>query len=108
MSTYDQQHQLLDIDRVISVLSYLTLVGWLIALLMYGNHKSPLARFHLRQSLGLILTAALLSFIPLLGWLLFIPLAVAWFACLYSAITFHKMTIPVIGDIFQQHLDFIN
>lgn len=108
MAVPHQHHKPLDIDRMISVLSYLTLVGWVIALLLYGKHHSSLARFHLRQSLGLIVTAAVLSIIPLFGWVLFIPLAFAWLAALYSALLYYKLTLPIVGDFFQEHLDFIS
>ncbi len=96
-----------DAVRLVSVLAYLTVVGWLIAALLYGRQKSPLIRFHLRQSLGLILTAAVLVFIPLIGWLLTSVVIVAWCISVFYAGIGQKNILPLVGDFYQIHLDFI-
>jgi len=61
------KHEYYTMAKVVSVISYLTLIGWLIAMALYGKHKSCATSFHLRQSLGLIITGAL----PAHYWLLF-------------------------------------
>lgn len=109
----DTKHQIIgkkhdDMAKVVAVLGYLTIFGWLIALFLYGNHKSPLARHHLRQSIGLTITAALLSFIPLIGWLLNIGVFIGWCIGVYSALCGHKTPLPLLGDFYQEHLDFIS
>ncbi|GLX80456.1 hypothetical protein tinsulaeT_37960 [Thalassotalea insulae] len=96
-----------DSVRFVSVLAYFTIVGWLIAAVMYGRQKSALSRFHLRQSLGLTLTAAVLAFIPLIGWLLSVLVLVAWFVSVYYACLGQKNVLPILGDFYQIHLDFI-
>ena len=98
----------LDRTKFISVLSYMTIVGWLIALLLHGKDKDYLARYHLRQSLGLFVTAMVLAFVPIVGWLINVLLVVAWCIGIYHACIGHKYTLPVIGDVYQQHLDFIS
>ncbi|MCW8832409.1 MAG: hypothetical protein OQK09_01785 [Colwellia sp.] len=96
-----------DMPRVIAVVSYLTLIGWLIATMLYGKHRSHFARFHLRQSLGLIITGALLSFIPLIGWLMNVAVCLVWLFALYHAIQGYQQKVPFLGDFYQEHLDFI-
>jgi len=96
-----------DMAKVISIVCYLTLIGWLVAMMLYGNHKSAQTRFHLRQALGLIITAALLSFIPLIGWALNLAIIVLWFIALVNAIKGNQYKVPVIGNFYQEHLDFI-
>ena len=91
----------------VAVVSYLTLGGWLLALIIYGQHKSSLSSFHLKQSLGLIITGCLLSFIPLIGWLLILGIIAAWFYGLYFALKGIEKAVPLLGDLYQQHLDFI-
>ena len=98
----------LERTKIISVLSYMTIVGWLIALLWHGNEQGPLARYHLRQSLGLFVTTMVLAFVPLIGWLINILLFGAWCYGVYSAFIGHKYALPVVGDLYQQHLDFIS
>jgi uncharacterized membrane protein len=96
-----------ELDKLVAILGYFTLVGWMIAILMYGSHRSALARFHLRQSLGLTITGAILSFIPLVGWVLCLGVVLAWFLGVYYAITGHKLAVPLLGDFYQRHLTFI-
>jgi uncharacterized membrane protein len=96
-----------DRTKFIAILSYMTIVGWLIALVLHGKDKDPLARFHLRQSLGLFVTAMILAFVPLVGWIINLFLIAAWCYGLYSAIIGHKYTLPIIGDFYQRHIDFI-
>ena len=97
----------IDSARVISVVSYLTIVGWLIAIVVYGKHRSCLASFHLRQSLGLILTAAVLSFVPLFGWLFNCVLFIVWLVAIYYALRGERFCVPVVGFFFQEKLAFI-
>jgi len=96
-----------DMVKVVSVLSYLTIIGWLIAAVLYGNHRSSLARFHLKQSLGLILTGTVLIFIPLIGWMLSVLVYLAWCVGLYHAFNNQRYLLPFIDNFYQTHLDFI-
>jgi uncharacterized membrane protein len=96
-----------DMSKLIAISSYLFFVGWFVALLMYGKHRDPFARFHLRQSLGLLLTFSILSFIPLVGWLLNIVVIVFWFIGFIGACTGQKKLVPWLGSYIQQHLNFI-
>lgn len=107
MSYPVKSHLNYDLVKIVSVLAYLTVVGWLIAMVVYGNHRSSVARFHLRDSLGLILTGALLMLIPLIGWVLASVLMIVWCIGLIHAIQGRKTELPVIGRFYQEHLDFI-
>jgi len=92
---------------LVSVISYFTLIGWIVAMVIYDKHQSSMASFHLRQSLGLIITGALLSLIPLIGWLLTIGVIFAWFIGLYAAVQGKETKVPLLGNIYQEYLDFI-
>lgn len=46
-------------EKMIAIISYLTVVGWIIAYL-FNNSKSNLAYYHMRQSLLLILLGVVL------------------------------------------------
>ena len=100
-------------DKTTAIVSYLTLIGFVVAVIMHGSKKSKLGSFHLRQSLGLMLSsiavafgATILAFVPFLGWM--IGLA-AWFALLafwvmglLSAINGEHKPVPVVGQHFQK------
>jgi len=92
---------------LVAVISYFTLIGWIVALIIYDKHQSSLASFHLRQSLGLIITGAILSLIPLVGWVLNIGVFLGWVVGIYAAIQGQEYKVPLLGDLYQQHLDFI-
>jgi len=96
-----------DFARFISILSYLTIIGWLLAIFVYGTYKSKLAAFHLRQSLGLIIVFALLSFIPLIGWLLNLAVVFFWLVSIYHAFKGDYYNVPFLGVAFQTHFRFI-
>ena len=96
-----------DMAKAVAILSYLTILGWFVAIVMFGKHKSSFTSFHLRQSLGLIITAALLSFIPLIGWLLNVGVFIIWIIALYHACQGDKHLVPFLGEFYQSHLDFI-
>lgn len=103
-------------DKTVAIVSYLTLIGFIIALVMHGNKKTRLGAFHLRQSLGLMLTGialgaaiTVLGWIPLLGWLLLLLMPVFWIAFivlwilgLIAAINGQMKPLPWIGEYFHQ------
>jgi uncharacterized membrane protein len=96
-------------DNTIAIISYLTIIGWIIAVIMYTNKKSELAAYHLRDMFGLILTSLVLwiiGFIPFIGYIIYllglILLFVLWLIGLINAINGVKKPLPIIGDLFQK------
>ena len=113
MENSSNQQTLPDDGKTVAVVSYITIVGWLIALVMNNNNKTSLGAFHIRQMMGLIILAiasAILRvpfmFIPLLGWGVnmgvSIGLIILWILGLVSAINGEEKPIPVIGKYFQE------
>ena len=90
--------------KIIAVISYLALIGWIIAFIIYQNNKSELAIFHIRQALGINIIGFLGAFIfwiPFLGWALAIFLLVLWLMGLIYAIQGEAKPVPLIGDFIQ-------
>jgi uncharacterized membrane protein len=103
-------------QKTIAWVSYITLIGWIIALISYNSSpdKSSLARFHIKQSLGLMLTAVAISFLSiLLGAfglifnLLNLGVLVLWVIGLVAAVNSEEKPVPFIGDFYQKTLTFI-
>ncbi len=106
-----------DQGKIVAIISYITLIGLIIAFVMHNDdkNKSELGAFHIRQSLGISLTAIVLSIaqfifvlIPILGWLINVVILIAlvglfvfWILGLISAINQEKKEIPIIGTYFQ-------
>lgn len=107
--------------KTIAVISYLTIIGWVIAYVMNSNNKSQIAIYHIRQSLFLMLAGivfytvqTMLLLIPYLGWLvalLSIPIGIAllilWIMGLIAAINGEEKPVPVVGEKAQQLLSSI-
>ena len=100
-------------DKTTAIVSYLTLIGFIIAVLMHSTKKTRLGAYHLRQSLGLMLAAiavafsvALMAFIPIIGWLAglaaWLGVLALWVMGLLAAINGEEKPVPVLGVHFQK------
>lgn len=85
----------------IALIAHLTLIGWIIAFVMNNNSKSEFGSFYIRQVLGLGLCGLVLSFIPLLGWIVSLLIFVLWIMSLIGALNGEKKLTPVLGEYFQ-------
>jgi uncharacterized membrane protein len=96
-------------DRTVAILSYVTLIGFIAAIFMHQNHKTQVGAFHLRQMLGIVLTAAagaVCGVVPILGWivwfLLTVGLFVLWIMGLLSAVQGDTRPVPLLGEQYQK------
>jgi len=100
-------------DKTVAILSYLTLIGFIVAIVLHGNKKTQLGTYHLRQSLGLLITgiacwvgSLMLAFIPVIGWItsivLWIGLFALWLMGLISAASGQRKPVPLLGEQFQK------
>ena len=87
--------------QLVAILSYITIVGWIIALILHLNKKTELGGFHLRQTLIIALAGIVLSWIPVIGWILSIILFIFWIMGLVYAIQGKKKEVPIIGGLGQ-------
>jgi len=57
--------------KTIAILSYCTLIGWIIAIIMHQSEKTRFGAYHLRQGLGLFIFAlgAIIA-LSIVGWAL--------------------------------------
>ena len=96
-------------DRTIAILSYITLIGFIAAIFMQQNHKTELGAFHLRQTLGIVLTSAagaVCGVVPILGWVIWflvvIGVFVLWIMGLLSALKGDMRPVPILGEHYQR------
>ena len=85
----------------IALIAHITLIGWIIALVMNNNSKSEFASFYIRQMLGLMIIAFVLSFIPFVGWILNLGMLILWILSLIGAVNGEKKLTPGLGAYFQ-------
>jgi len=88
-------------DKTVAIVSYITVIGWIVAIVLHSNNKTELGAFHLRQALGLFLTGVILWWIPIVGWILNIVVFIFWILGLIYAIQGDKKAVPLVGDFYQ-------
>ncbi len=97
-----------DNGKNIAIIAYITLIGWIIALVMHNNNKTALGAYHIRQMLGIMLLGLALSIlnmlldIYILTLIIQIGILVLWILGLIAAVQGEKKPVPLLGEQFQQ------
>jgi len=97
-----------DNGKTVAIVSYLTLIGWIIAFIMHSNNKTVLGAFHIRQMLGLVILGIVISIvgrltgIAILAWILQLGIIALWAIGLIGAFQGEQKKIPLLGDQFQE------
>ncbi len=98
-----------DNGKTVGIVSYLTLIGWIVALVMHSNNKTSFGAFHLRQGLMnmiMLLAASVIAIIPILGWLIYLVAFVAWVVFIImgavAASNGQEKKLPLIGDLAEK------
>lgn len=104
-------------NKTLSILSYVTLIGWLIAYLLGKDKADALLKYHLKQSLGLAIVSILLSIVlnviasivPALSFLSMVGLVILifWILGIINAANGALKPIPVFGKAFENQFAFI-
>lgn len=96
-------------DRTVAIVGYLTIIGFIVAIVKHMTNKTRVGAFHLRQMLGLVLTGVaggICAVVPILGWIVWIVvtlgLIVLWFLGLLSALRGDMQPVPILGEHYQQ------
>ena len=105
--------------KTLAILSYITIIGWVIALIQ-NNDKKPkdeLVTYHLKQGFGIFLlaiavniaTAIIVTIVPLLFFLNYagLVLLVLWVFGIINAANEQKKPIPLVGTMFENQFAFI-
>ncbi|MGJ8665921.1 MAG: DUF4870 domain-containing protein [Patiriisocius sp.] len=93
--------------KTVAIIAYITLIGWIIALIMNNGNKTSLATFHIRQMLGIMLVGLSISIlisitgVGLLG-ILQIGTLVLWILGIIGAINEEEKPVPIVGEHFQK------
>jgi uncharacterized membrane protein len=105
-------------NKTLSIVSYIGLIGWLIAYFMGKEKSDALLKFHLKQSLGLAIVGILFSValnivaivVPALAILgmLSLVILVLWVIGMINAANAAQKPLPLIGKMFEDKFAFIN
>jgi uncharacterized membrane protein len=96
-------------DKTTAIIAYLTLIGFIAAVIIHGNKKTRIGAYHLRQSLGIMLTGfavGLCWIVPFIGWIAgfigWILILVLWIMGLIGAINGQQKPVPLLGEHYQK------
>lgn len=94
--------------KMVAILSYLFLVGWIAALFLNNGYRTTLGTFHVRQSFGIMSLATLMFIIVglinvlLLTIAVVIPMVILWFLGIIAAFQGKIIPVPIVGKTFQK------
>lgn len=94
--------------KTIGIIAYLTIIGFVIAIIMNNTQKSEYASFHIRQMLGLMLLSITLSFLSLIvdlgiiGTALGFFVLILWVLGFVGAVQGEMKLVPALGEQFQE------
>jgi uncharacterized membrane protein len=105
-------------NKTLSIISYISIVGWIVAYVMGKEKMDALLKYHLRQSLGLAIVSILFSVslnivsiaVPALGILGILSLAilVLWIIGIINAANAAQKPLPLIGKTFEGKFAFLD
>lgn len=101
-------NQNIDEGKTTAIISYLTIIGTIIAFFLNNDKKNDFASFHIRQALGLWLTFFILGYVvgAFDSWLItfgfWMFFGVLFIYGFINALIGKKQTVPLIGDFFQK------
>lgn len=97
-----------DNGKTVAIIAYITLIGWIIALVMNNGNKTQLGTFHVRQALGIMCVGVVFAIISgfigiwILSSIINLALLVLWILGLVSAVQGEMKPVPVLGEQFQE------
>lgn len=95
-------------EKRIATISYLTIIGTIIAATMNSDAKSSFASFHIRQALGIFITFFGLAYV--IGyfdsWMItsafWVFIFVLWMYGFLGALEGKMRVVPILGPLYQQ------
>ncbi|HRH69685.1 MAG: hypothetical protein JNL43_01915 [Flavobacteriales bacterium] len=99
-------------DKTVAIVAYLSLIGFIIAIVLHGQKKTALGAFHLRQVLGIFLTGfvgwvcvMILMFVVIgvfLAPVVWVLLIIMWVMGLIAAINGQQKPVFLLGEKYQE------
>lgn len=103
--------------KTLSIISYVTIIGWLIAYFSSKDKRESLVSYHLKQGLGIFIVAVIFniaftiiaSIVPSLAFLGLVGYAFLIFMVfgIINAMNEKETPIPVIGKMFENKFAFL-
>ena len=96
-------------EKNIAIISYITLIGLIIAFVMNNDKKAAFPTYHIKQSLGLAVTGlalGIIGMVPILGLIVSflgsLGLLYLWIMGLLNAINQKEKPVPWLGKKYEE------
>ncbi len=102
------ENQTVNEGKTMAIISYITIVGTLIAFLTNNTKKNSFISFHVRQMIGIFILSMINKYIiydyvgSTFGWAFGVVIFVLWIIGIVGAVKGEEKRVPVIGDQFQE------
>jgi uncharacterized membrane protein len=100
--------------KVVAIIAYVTIIGLVASLVMNSKNATSLGRFHIRQSIGITVTAmvaGILRFIPMVGTILLsvigIVILVSLILGILGALKGEEKELPFVGHLYQKWFSMV-
>jgi NADH:ubiquinone oxidoreductase subunit 2 (subunit N) len=125
-NTTSNQPMTSDEDKTVAILAYITLIGFIIAIVQHSSNKTKLGAYHLRQAVGFMITGIAMSiilvlialpmlsmrtsvadyamFIYLISFVIWIGLFVCLIISIINAASGRLKPAPIFGRLFEKWL----
>ncbi|PYF70062.1 DUF4870 domain-containing protein [Pedobacter nutrimenti] len=105
-------------NKTLSIVSYVTLIGWLIAYFSGKEKADDLLKYHLKQALGLAIVSIIFSValqviasvVPALSFLgvFGLVILVFWILGMINAANGALKPVPILGKAFEHKFSFLD
>lgn len=103
-------------NKTLSVISYITIIGWIISFVMGKDNANSLLKYHLRQSFGLFIFGILLGVVlqiimSITGlyilWYVNVITTILIIIGIINAANEAEKPLPLIGKMFEDKFAFV-
>lgn len=101
------ENQTVNEGKTIAIISYITILGTIIAFFMNNNKKNSFASFHIRQMIDIFLLSMINKYViyafigATFGHAFLALLVILWFIGFLGAVKGEEKLLPVVGEHFQ-------
>lgn len=102
------ENQTVNEGKTIAIISYLTILGTIVAYIMNSSKKNSFASFHIRQMIGIVLLGLVNKYLiydmvgNFIGWAVGVIVFIFWIIGFIGAIQGEEKKAPIFGEHFQE------
>jgi len=109
------QSLLTEEGKTVAIIAYLTIIGFIIAIIQHGSNKTKLGAYHLRQVVGFMITGLVLGILlsllismglyefgGIVSFVVWIGLLISMIISFINAVNGKEKPAPVFGKLYEE------